>query len=64
MLVDSSDFDRNTVTVPFIPLVAYYLDRFVLAVFLGNCILSSSSIIVSIAQIFFSATYCIMPSLY
>ena len=30
---------KNTVTVIFVPLVAYYLDLFVLTVFLGNCIL-------------------------
>jgi len=40
LLVESSDLDSNTVTFPFDPLVAYYLDHFVLAVFLGNCILA------------------------
>ena len=32
MLVDSSDLDTNNITIPFFPLVAYYLDLFVLAV--------------------------------
>ena len=41
MLVDSSDLDRNISTVPFVPLVAYYLDRFVLTVLLDNCILAT-----------------------
>ena len=41
MLVHSSDLDTRNVTIPFVPLVVYYLDRFVLAVFLGNCIFAA-----------------------
>jgi len=41
VLVGSSDLDRIIVSVPFVPLVAYYLDNFVLAVLLGNCILAT-----------------------